>query len=460
MGDNKSVVKLYKDIKANAATIIIAAVLLYVVISVVTAFQKKPITIYQVSKGDVSNNIFLDGLAIRQEIVVDTSKAGYICYYIRDGEKVQKSSTVCTVDQTGQIQATVADEDSYQDLLTQDNYNDIRSMISLYKTSYNDVSFYDAYNFEVNANNKVVELSNEVLMQQLLSSPNGITSITAPESGIVTYYTDGYENYNISEDICIEDFDKSKYEKTTLKSGDEISVGKPVIKIIPSEKWNIFAPISDDAITAIENSSYIKFRINNSSYTLSMPYEIIEGKDGKYINISLNRYLSNFLSERFVSLEIIKNDDRGLKIPVSALVNKDVYRLPARYLTSGSNTTETTRSFINVDSVDENGRKTIRQIRPTVYMQTEEYIYVDPVDFVDVDTLYDIQNNQTIDTSLLEVEPLTGVYFANRGTAEFRRVTVMKTIDEFALIQSDEDIKIYDNIVLDSSEVTENQIVY
>ena len=67
--------------------------------------------------------------------------------------------------------------------------------------------------------------------------------------------------------------------------------------------------------------------------------------------------------------------------------------------------------------------------------------------------LVNITSNATIAASLLELYPLTGVYFANQGIAEFRRVTVIKTIDEFVLIESGEELKAYDNIVLDAQSV-------
>ena len=70
------------------------------------------------------------------------------------------------------------------------------------------------------------------------------------------------------------------------------------------------------------------------------------------------------------------------------------------------------------------------------------------------------RSNATIAASLLEYYPLTGVYFANQGIAEFRQVTVIKTIDEFVLIKSGEELKAYDNIVLDAQSVTENQLIY
>jgi hypothetical protein len=39
-------------------------------------------------------------------------------------------------------------------------------------------------------------------------------------------------------------------------------------------------------------------------------------------------------------------------------------------------------------------------------------------------------------------------------------INIEKTIDEYALIQSGEEISEYDNIIFDSSQVSENQILY
>lgn len=459
MSNNKNVVKFNRDIKVNAATCLIAAILLYVIICVIIAARKEPITTYKVNKSNISNNITLEGLAIRDEEVINTTKSGYICYYIRDGEKIQKNSTVCSVDESGQIYNVISDVEEYDDLLSKEDYDAIRSLISLYKVSYNDSSFYEAYNFENNLNNKVLELNNEILMQQITteSGSTTLTGIYSPYSGLVTYYIDGFENYNISS-INQDAFDKSKYSKQTLKTGDIISTNSPIVKIIPSEKWNIVAPISQEQIAAISDSSYINFKINNSSYEVYMPYEIINGSDGTYINISLDKYMSNFVSERYLTIEIIKKDDTGLKIPVSAIVDKDVYKIPIDYFSAGSNQSNANR--INIQVLDENGEITIKQIAPTIYDSDEEYCYVNPLDFSDTDVLLNINSNQTIAVSLLSTNKIQGVYSANRGTAEFKKITVIKTVDEFALIESDEELKIYDNIVLDSSTVTENQIIY
>ena len=431
------IIQLNKEIRANAATIVIAAVLLYVAISVITSLSKESVTIYQVSKGDVSNDISLQGLAIRDEVIVNTQSAGYICYYITDGEKVKKNSTVCTVDETGDIYNTDNhSDDNYNSLLTSNDYANIRSLISSYKLSYSDVTFYNAYSFETSANNKVFELINEVLMQQAGTSGYSLSSINAPDSGLVTYYIDGYEGYQISENIKASDFDKAGYEKKAMKSGDYADAGTPIVKIIPSEQWNIVAPISQDELTELDGQSYVKFRINNSNFTITMPFTIVEGSDGSYINIAIDKYMSNYLSERFVTIELIQSDETGLKIPNSALIEKQVYRIPLSYLSAGSNQNNENR--LNLQRTDDNGNKTIQQMQPKIYKTDDQYAYIDPEGFEDSDILVNITSNATIAASLLEYYPLTGVYFANQGIAEFRQVTVIKTIDEFVLIKSGE----------------------
>ncbi|MBQ9609959.1 MAG: hypothetical protein IJV15_11035 [Lachnospiraceae bacterium] len=93
-------------------------------------------------------------------------------------------------------------------------------------------------------------------------------------------------------------------------------------------------------------------------------------------------------------------------------------------------------------------------------MSDEENCYVDPLAFDEKDVLIDIDTNDTLPVSLIPKVSIDGVYSANKGIAEFTKVTIIKTIDEFALVESDESLNIFDNIIFDSSKVTENQIIY
>ena len=167
MSNNKKPVKFKREIIINPATCVVFAILIYVVISVFISMRKEPITIYKVNKSNVSNNIELDGIALRNEKLIRASQGGYVCYYVRDGEKAQKYSTVCTIDKSGEVYDILTETEEYEDLFTEENYSDIRSIISLYKVNYDNVSYYNSYVFENNINNKVLDLTNEILMQQL-----------------------------------------------------------------------------------------------------------------------------------------------------------------------------------------------------------------------------------------------------------------------------------------------------
>lgn len=459
MSNKRKVLKLNKDIKVNVATVLVAAILLYVVIRVIAFASKKPITTYRVNKSNVNNNIELTGLAVRDEVVLKSIKSGYVCYYIRDGEKIPKNSMVCTVDESGQMYNKISDAESYDNLLTKEDYDEIRSVISLYKVGYDDTKFYDAYNFENNINNKVLEMTNEIIMQQVETNDSkfSLSAVVSPYSGLVTYYLDGFEDYDI-QNVCMADFDRSGYLKQTLKTGDVVSSGTPVVKIIASENWNIIAPITEEQAQMLSEKKRVAFSINNSSYKVTAPFEILSKEDGKYINISLESFLYNFMSERYLSLVIFMEENSGLKVPASAVTAKEVYKIPIEFFSAGSNQSQSNR--LNIQIKDASGEVTLKQVKPTIYTCDNEYCYVDPNVFNDTDVLLDITSNKTLAVSLLSTEQISGVYIANRGIAEFRMIEIIKTIDDFVLIEADQGIKVYDNIILDANKVKENQIIY
>ena len=60
--------------------------------------------------------------------------------------------------------------------------------------------------------------------------------------GIVTYYTDGFENVTV-DNFTAAMFDESNYSKNDLKTNPAIQAGSPEYKLIDSEYWNIIVPV-------------------------------------------------------------------------------------------------------------------------------------------------------------------------------------------------------------------------
>ena len=129
---NNRILKYNRDVKINVATVVIAAVFIYSLISLFRMINKDPITIYKVSKSNINNNISLNGLVVREEKIINSNRNGYVCYYVRDGQKIKKGATLCTIDGSGKMKDYIEEGAQSEEILTASDYNNIRTIISLY----------------------------------------------------------------------------------------------------------------------------------------------------------------------------------------------------------------------------------------------------------------------------------------------------------------------------------------
>lgn len=464
--DSSKIFKLKRQVTINAATIIIAAILIYIIGCIIVTAKKEPITTYKVNNSVVNNDISLEGLIIRSEQVITAPSSGFLCYYTRDEEKVGKNAVLCSIDQTGQLNDMISDTETVQNILRTKDYLYIRDNISYYKSNYSDVGFYDAYNFEASINNKAYELANELLMQQL--DQNGSTSVSginAPSSGLATYYIDGYENIDTSN-ISSDYFDKSSYKKQIHKTGDSVMAGDPVMKLITDDTWYIIAPITFEQLSQIPDSEYVRIKLKNTEYSMTVPYAVITAQDGTYIRLKLSKYMANFISERYIEVSLALDEYSGLKVPVTAIVDKTVYIVPKTLLSE--NGAMNAINNISVKSIDANGKSKVVNKPVTVYKVEDGMCYIGADFLKPEDYIIEVkpkdysgnEGNNSFPVSQLSTGTIQGVYRTTRAVAEFRMVNIKKQINEFVLVETGEYLKVYDNIVLDASKVKENQVLY
>lgn len=65
-----------------------------------------------------------------------------------------------------------------------------------------------------------------------------------------------------------------------------------------------------------------------------------------------------YAKDRYLDIELILEDESGLKIPKSSVTKKDFYLVPENYLTQGGNSKET-GVLINNDSDDAQFKKVV-----------------------------------------------------------------------------------------------------
>ena len=261
---------------------------------------------------------------------------------------------------------------------------------------------------------------------------------------------------NIKKDL----FDKSKYDKVSLKTGDIVSSGSPVYKIMDNDEWNIVAPLSEEQAEMLREGTVVTIKIGSLDYEVDCNYTLMEQADGTYINIAINKLMANFVDDRFLEVCILIDSPSGLKLPKSALCELDTYAVPLAYLTAGSN--DSANIYLNRRVLDEAGELSIEQVAPVIYFKDDTYCYIDKNSVDAGDVFVKPDSDETVAVSSLSSKSLTGVYSANKGTAAFRVVSILNEKDDYCIVGSGVDYSIspFDYIILDSRDVQEGQIIY
>lgn len=450
--------------KINIGTIFFCVIFIYLIIHVVRSFQVEKLSIYEVQNSYIDTNINTTALIVRQEKLVNADSSGYVSYYVRDGEKIGKNKTVYTIDETGSVYDKLKDADSDELVMSDDALTEVRTRISTYENYFDYSEFSELYNFKYDIENAVLELTNEALIEQLTALNENETSVatykkvSTKDAGIITYYKDGFEDFNVDK-FKASDVDETKYKKTTLKTGEIINTGEPVYKLITSENWKLVAPITQEEAKRLEDMETVKINISNSSKNIRCKFELKEKDNVNFIILSLSQQMVNYINERYIDIVIFMEQNDGLKIPNTSITEKEVYKIPVEYLSTGSDSA--TKKFFNVKILDDKGEVSIKQVSPAIYITDKDYCYVDPNDLSADDVILNTETEETLALSKADTSKIKGVYCVNQGVAKFRYIDILFQDDEYTIIKADVSYSVswYDRIVLNQATVTENQII-
>lgn len=461
MSGNKRL-KYSNEIKFNVGTVIFLIIFVYLLIRIVISLQKESLSIYEVQNSYIDTNISTTALIVREEKIVTADSAGDVNYYVKDGEKVGKNKVIYTIDETGKVADKIKESQGDTISLSDESLDEIRTRILNYENYFNYSNYSEVYNFHYDISNAVMEFANEAYIDQLTSLEDGDSGlykkVYSAESGIVTYYQDGYEDFNI-DNFKASDVNKSSYEKKTLKTGQTINTGDPVYKLVTSENWNLIAPLTSEQAKMLKDKETLSINIHNSSKNIRCPFELKKVSKQNFAVISLNQQMVNYINDRFVDIVIAMDQNNGLKIPNTSITTKKVYKIPIEMLCKGSNTQDA--NYLNLKVLDDKGEVTIKQIEPTIYKTDKKYIYVDPNDFSKEDVITNSDNSKTLAIAQADTKKLKGVYCVNQGSADFRYIDIIYQDDEYTIVKDGVNYSIswYDRIVLNQSMVTENQII-
>lgn len=449
----------------------------YLILLLVQSVTKEHISIYEVTEKKIADDNTVRGIILREEKLINSSKTGYINYFVGEGTKVGTKTSVYSIDENGQISDQLTASQNEEVKLTAQNTDDIRSEISAYRDAYNLSHFEETYNFKYNIENTISQLTNARLMDNLTQilddsgSSDAFQLIKAGESGIVSYTSDGMENFELNS-ITKESFEDTTDKLTQLRKTDLVEEGSPVYKLVTSENWSVIAPLSEDQFKNIQQEERVTVSLKKIHAKISPQITTFTMDGGYYAKLDMNRYMIQYLNNRYLDLEIEMNDDAGLKIPLSSILKKTYFRIPKEYVSQD----QKGKDGIIVVTYDKKGTPSYQfQASDIIYpasseenaqtagtsKESKEFCYVDAAQFA-AGTSIALDNLGSSTIQLTDTEELEGVYCCNKGYCEFRRVEQSYKNAEYCIVKKDtpNGLAAYDHIILNPDLIGENDIIY
>jgi len=452
-----------KPLNINVGVIIFAIIFVYLAFSVTAYLSKDKIQFYEVVEGGIVSDQSHTGLILRQEEVKNSTSAGYVNFYLREGKRASVGTRIYSLDETGGLKNLMEEIQTEEQPISDENLRDLRKQLDSFVLSFEDSEFSSVYDQRYDLENSVMEYASFDTVDQLdrLATEAGISfqQITSDVSGVVSYGIDSYEGMTAA-DVEEGSFDRTSYSKTIRQSGEMVDSGVPIYKIVTSESWNLIFQISEEEIERYRDRTSLTIRFLDGFLTTSGAYSMITGKDGKtYGKLDFTKYMEQFIGDRFVDFEIVEDQTSGLKIPISAVTDKNFFLIPADYITQGGDSSD---QGFNKEVYTEEGTSVVF-VPADIYYSDERYYYVDAGEngeFKNGD--YVVKPQSTERFQIGQTASLQGVYNINRGYAVFKQIEILDSNDEYYTVKQGTSygLSVYDHIVLDASMVQEGQILY
>lgn len=458
---SKSVsIKKYKNRRQiNLGIFLFAIVFIYLIVTVILYFTGDTISVYEVREGSIVRDNSYTGLILRQETAVTAEGSGYVSYYQNEDSKVKAGTNIYALSQ----QPLNIDNEISQDGKTASISPEVLSGIALqvqnFNENYKSEDFSSVYSLKNEISNSLQETYSETRMEHLgaviKASGQEVSSYKTDKDGIVAFTVDGYEGLT-KDTFQMENFDITEYESTVLSDQMEIESGDPVYRLITSEDWSVIVPLDKETAEQLisDEVKSIKVRIDKDSETMRAVLTVLE-KDGDYYGcLDFDNSMIRYADERFLNVELILEDESGLKIPKSSVIEEKFYVIPEDYITTGGNS-----SSEGVMLQRRNGNVEFTAI--DIYDRSDDgEVYISKDELDEGDVLVKPESSETYTVG--KTKALKGVYNINKGYAVFKKVSILCENDEYYIVQEGENYGLYnyDHIVQNGTSVSSDEVVF
>lgn len=461
MAERKKIVKYRKPRNLNIGVIIFGIIFIYIVFNIFSYFTAEHISVYEVQQGTIAENTNYQGFAIRSEKIFNTDYAGYMDYYVSDASKASYGNLIYSVDETGDIADKMDDTDTKEVDLSSEDYDTLTDMISDFSGSYSPVDYYNVYAFQSNINAKLMEILNQDSLKSLdeyvQAAQNNQTFhlVNASEEGIVVYYTDGYEGTTV-DSFTPDMLNALNYTKTDLKQNTSVEAGAPAYKMITSEDWQLVIQVSEELYQRLAEDTVIEIKFKKDNTTCWVNYEFKQIDGQYYMVLSLKNHMIRFANDRYVEIELIVDEQSGLKIPNSAITSKTFFTVPKEYFSKGG---DSNSYGLLVKGTDSGSEDQTAFVETEIFYEKDDLYYIDEAEIPAGSVIQKPDSSETYTVS--DTNSLKGVYNINKGYAIFKQIDILFQNDEYSVVRTGTSygIALYDHIALQGSKVSEDDLI-
>ena len=178
--------------------------------------------------------------------------------------------------------------------------------------------------------------------------------------------------------------------------------------------------------------------------------------DISFVQLTFSNSMVDYISDRFLDVELILEEKEGLKIPNSSIVEKNFFLIPKEYMVKGKGG----KDGVMRQTFTEKNEQTTEFVTTTIYSEDKDKYYVDQDVLNAGDVIFLPDSTETFTVS--EQASLVGVFNINKGYADFRKIIILYQNDDYAIVKSDTmyGLNNYDYIALDAATVKDDQFVY
>lgn len=461
MATEQKIVKYKGAPRLNIGIVIFVVILVYMMYHLFTYLTAEHISIYEVEYGTIAESNTYQGLLLREEEVFYSDFGGAINYYLKDASKASVKTLIYSVDESGSIANLIAETAAGDVIINEASAAAISETIHDYAVSSSRNTFFRVYDFKEAVESEIMEALNLAALEAVSASgayaagAAGFHMVTSAKDGVAVYYVDGYEGVT-ADTFTPEMMNELNYDKISLKTAASVTPGSPVYKLLRNEDWDIVVAVDENIYQMLAEKSVIQIRFleDNKTVNANLRFRDINGQH--YLILSLNNSMIRYANDRFTEIELMLEEQTGLKIPNSAITEKEFFVVPKGYFAQGGDSSDY-GVLMNIAAESETPEY---QFQPTeLYYETEDAYYISD-DAISAGTMLMEPGSGQLFT-VGETATLSGVYNVNKGYAVFKQIVPLYQNAEYTIVKTGTSygISLYDHIALEGNEVSEGELV-